>query len=235
MNIPTDFINNIPDAKPVRIFLPLQGTDNRSRQQCILQKTSAPRFNLLFEPGTLPVDRLDTRSSCIVSLDMAGQSVSIEAKIEQVVNGQVLEMSVLKAISHEQMRDYFRVDYTMPIIAGSPLPEGFGSPEEHWKISGTTIDLSGSGLLAFFHERPPADKLVRLRLPLPDDKSESISFMARPVRTSEVEDDRYVVAYHYEDISDEERDKIVGQCLITQRRLLRLKVQVKDDEVSFRR
>ena len=224
----TDFFNNIPDAKPVRIFLPLQGADKRCRQQCILQKTSAPRFNLLFEPDTLPVDMLDTQLPCIVNLDIAGKSVSIEAMIEQVVNTQVLEMIVLKTISHEQMRDYFRVDYTMPIIAGSSLPEGFGAPEEFWKISGTTIDISGSGLLAFFHERPPADTLVRLRLPLPDDKSESISFMARPVRTSEVEEDRFVVAYHYEDISDEERDRIVGQCLITQRRLLRLKIQVKD-------
>jgi len=229
VTIHTDFFNNIPDAKPVRIFLPLQEDDKRSRQRCILQKISAPRFNLLFEPGTLPVDTLDTRSPCIVNLDMAGKSVSIEAMIQQVVNTQVLEMIVLKTISHEQMRDYFRVDHTMPIIAGSPLPEGFGTPEEHWKISGTTIDISGSGLLAFFHERPPADKLVRLRLHLPDDKSETISFMARPVRTSEVEENRYVVAYHYKDINDEERDKIVGQCLITQRRLLRLKVHVKED------
>ena len=229
MTTPTDFFTDIPDAKPVRIFLPLQGDDHRCRLQCILQKTSAPRFNLLFEPGTLPVDTLDSQLPCIVNLDMAGKSVSLEAMIQQVVNAQVLEMIVLKTISHEQMRDYFRVDYTMPIIAGSSLPEGFGKPEEHWKISGTTIDISGSGLLAFFHEQPPADKLVRLRLPLPDDKSESISFMARPVRTSEVEDNRFVVAYHYEDISDEERDKIVGQCLITQRRLLRFKVRVKED------
>ena len=229
MTIQTDFINNIPDAKPVRIFLPLQGADQRHRQQCIFQKTIAPGFNLLFEPGTLPVDTIETKSPCIVNLDMAGQSVSIEAMIQQVVNGQVLEMIARKTISHAQMRDYFRVDYTMPIIAKSLIPEGFGTPEECWKVSGTTMDISGSGLLAFFHERPPADKLVKLQLPLPDDQSEFISFLARPVRTSEVEENRYVVAYHYEDINDEERDKIVGQCLITQRRLLRLKVQVKEN------
>lgn len=229
MTIHTDFINNIPDAKPVRIFLPLQATEQRSRQLCLFQKTTAPHFNLLFKPGTLPVDNIDTKLPCIVNLDMAGQSVSIEAMIQQVVNGQVLEMIARKTINHEQMRDYFRVDYTMPIIASSQIPEGFGTPEEQWKISGTTIDISGSGLLAFFHERPPADTLVKLQLPLPDDQSEFISFMARPVRTSEVEENRYVVAYHYEDINDEERDRIVGQCLITQRRLLRLKIQVKDN------
>ncbi len=229
MTIQTDFINNIPDAKPVKIFLPLQATDHRYRQHCIFQKTIAPGFNLLFEPGSLPVNTIDSKSPCIINLDMAGQSVSIEAMIKQVVNAQVLEMIASKTINHEEMRNYFRVDYTMPIIASSRFPEGFGTTEEHWKISGTTIDMSGSGLLAFFHKKPPADKLVKLQLPLPDDKTEVISFLARPIRTSEVDENRYVVAYHYDEINDEDRDRIVGQCLITQRRLLRLKIQVKND------
>lgn len=229
MSTDTDFINKIPAAKPVRIFLPLQGADKRHREQCIFQKGDDSHFNLLFEPGALPVNNLDRKSPCIINLDMGGHSVSLEAMIEQVVNAQTLAMRVHKTISHEQMREYFRVDYTTPIIVTSLLPEGFGDPEEHWKISGTTIDISGSGLLAIFHVSPPGDKLIRIQLPLHDDHTDSlITFLARPVRTSEVEENRYVVAYHYEDINDEDRDRIVGQCLITQRRLLRLKVQVKD-------
>jgi c-di-GMP-binding flagellar brake protein YcgR len=229
VTIETDFINKIPNAKPLRIFLPLQGADKRHRAQCIFQKTSAPHFNLLFEPGALPVSDLDTNSPCIINLDMGGQSVSLEAMILQVVNEQILEMIVHKTISHEQMREYFRVDYTTPIIISSLLPEGFGNPEEHWKISGTTIDISGSGFLAIFRVRPPEDKLIRVKLPLHDEKTDSlITFQARPVRISEVEENSYVVAYHYEEINDEDRDRIVGHCLITQRRLLRLKIQVKE-------
>ncbi|MBU0665492.1 MAG: PilZ domain-containing protein [Proteobacteria bacterium] len=228
MTTQTNFINDIPDSKPVRIFLPLQNADKRYRERCIFQKTTGPRFNLLFEPGALPISDLDTKSPCIINLDMAGKSVSLEAMIEQVANNQVLEMIVQKTISHEQMREYFRVDHTTPIIISSLLPEGFGSPEEHWKISGTTIDISGSGLLAIFHDKPPADKLARIQLPIHDEQSDSIiTFLARPVRISEVEENSYVVAYHYDEINDEDRDRIVGQCLITQRRLLRLKVQVK--------
>ncbi|MFH2123524.1 MAG: PilZ domain-containing protein [Pseudomonadota bacterium] len=230
MTTETDFINNIPETKPVRIFLPLQNADKRYRAQCIFQKTTAPRFNLLFESGALPASDLDSKSPCIINLDMAGQSVSLEAMIEQVVNNQVLEMIVKKTINHEQMREYFRVDYTTPIMTSSALPEGFGSPEEYWKLSGTTIDISGSGLLALFHEKPPADKLVRIQLPIHDGQTDSIiTFLATPVRVSEVEENSYVVAYHYDEINDEDRDRIVGQCLIAQRRLLRLKVQVKDN------
>ena len=225
----TDFIANIPDSKPVRIFLPLQGTDKQHRERCIFQKTTAPHFNLLFEPGTLPVETLDTKSPCIINLDMAGHSVSIEAMITKIINNQIIELTARKTISHEQMREYFRVDYTVPVLAGSRHPEeDLDAPEEYWQISGTIIDLSGSGLLAIFHEEPPADKLVRLQLSLHNDRNNNISFLARPVRTSEVERNRYVVAYHFEEINDEDRDRIVGQCLITQRRLLRLNVQVKD-------
>lgn len=229
MTTQTDFINNIPDAKPVRIFIPLQAADTRYREQCIFQKTTAPRFKLLFKTGALPVNDIDLKSPCIINLDMAGRSVSLEAMIEQVLNDQVLELKVLKTINHEQMREYFRADYTLPIITCSQIPEGFGLPEEYWKIFGTTIDISGSGLLAIFNEKPPADKMAKIQLPLSSgQQSDSISFLARPVRISEVEKNRYVVAYHYEEISDEDRDRIVGQCLAIQRRLLRLKVQVKE-------
>jgi hypothetical protein len=230
----TDFINSIPDAKPVRIFLPLQGEDKRQRQQCILQKTTAPRFNLLFVPGSLPVGDLDTKTTCIINLDIAGRIVSLEAMIEQVAGEQVLKMIAHKTISHEQMRDYFRVDLTLPILARSQVPEdteaieGSEGREKYWQLSGNTIDISGCGLLAIFHHQPPADKIVKLRLILPDDHSSTLSFLARTVRTTEVEKNRYVVAYHYEDINDEDRDRIVGQCLLVQRRMLRLNVMVKD-------
>ena len=160
---------------------------------------------------------------------MAGHSVSIEAMITQVINSQVIELIARKAITHEQMREYFRVDYTVPILASSRHPEeALDAAEEYWQIPGTIIDLSGNGLLAIFHEKPPADKLVRLQLSMRDDQSNVLSFLASPVRISEVEEDRYVVAYHFEEINNEDRDKIIGQCLITQRRLLRLNVQVKD-------
>jgi hypothetical protein len=230
----TDFINTIPDAKPVRIFLPLLGVDKRHRQQGIFQKTAAPRFNLLFAHGSLPVGDLDSKTTCIINLDIAGRIVSLEAMIEQVAGEQVLKMIAHKTINHEQMRDYFRVDLTLPILARSVTHEDTKDTEDaegqeaYWQIAGNTIDISGCGLLAIFHHKPPADKIAKLRLILPDDDSSTLSFLARKVRTTEVEKNRYVVAYHYEDINDEDRDRIVGQCLLVQRRMLRLNVQVKD-------
>lgn len=226
MTTQTDLINDIPEGKPVRIFLPLLETNKRHREQCVFQKTTAPRFNLLFKPGTLPVSTIDTLTPCIISLDMAGRNVSVEAMIQQVENEQTLAMIARKAINHEQLREYFRVDYTLPMIVTSRIPEGFSPPEEYWKLFGTIIDISGGGLLAIFHHKPPDDKLVKIQLPLPDNPTVPVSFLASPVRVSEVEKNRYVVAYQYEEIDDDYRDRIISQCLITQRHQLRLKVQI---------
>jgi c-di-GMP-binding flagellar brake protein YcgR len=157
---------------------------------------------------------------------MAGRSVSLEAMIQRIVNGQILEMIARKTVNHEQMREYFRIDYTLPILISSRIPEGIEAPEKHWKLSGTTIDISGCGLLAIFNERPPADKLIKLQFALPDEQINPISLLASPVRISEVETNRYVVAYYFEEINDDDRDRIIAQCLLTQRRQLRLKVQV---------
>lgn len=228
MTTQTEFIDSIPEGKPVRIFLPLQGADKRYRTRCIFHKTAAPRFHLLFESGVLPVVELDLKSSCIINLDMGGQSVSLEAMIQSVVSQQVLEMVATQTINHEQMREYFRVDFTAPIQIQSTIPEEFGTPEDHWSLAGSTIDLSGSGLLAIFKENPPTDAFIRARLLLSDAPGDTVTFLARPVRVTEVDRGRYVIAYHYEEINDEDRDKIVGQCLKKQRHMLRFKVQVKD-------
>ncbi len=222
------FIAQISDEKPVRLFLPTIGVDSRSLIQCVFKKTKGNHFHLLFKPNTLPVQDIDKDTTCLINLDMGGQSVSIESNIVSVVNDQTLEMAPLKTISHEQMREYFRVDCSIPIILRSTIPEGFGGPEDEWKIMGTTADLSGSGLRASFKTAPPENTPVRLELALPTTELTVVSAIASPVRITKLTDKLWDAAYHIDDIEDEDRDKIIGCCLVAQRRMLRLKVQVKN-------
>lgn len=222
-----NFFSQITDGKPVRLFLPVLNTDERILIQCVLQKTQTKHFNLLFKPGSLPVDKIDATTSCLINLDLGGQSVSLESKIIRVVNAQTLEMVPQKTISHEQMREFFRVDCTIPIVIKSLIPEGFGNPEDSWKITGTTVDLSGSGLRASFTTAPPAKTQVRLELALPTAAMTVVSTLASPVRISQLTEKLWDAAYHFDHIEDEDRDKIIGCCLVSQRQLLRLKVQVK--------
>ena len=221
-------MDKITDMKPVRLFLPVTNSEERVLMQCIFQKGTAPLFYLLFKSGTLPINQVDLTTSCLISFDIAGQSVSMESRISKVVNEQTLEMVAEKTISHEQMREYFRVDCTIPIVIKSMVPEGFGTPEDSWKIMGTTVDLSGNGLRASFKTAPPPDTQVRLELALPVVETTIVSTLASPVRISQLTDKLWDAAYYFDHIEDEDRDRIIGCCLVAQRRLLRLKVQVKD-------
>ena len=228
-----DFIDKIPENKPVRVFLPVTDSEERLRVSCVFQKTKAPYFSLIFNPGTLPVDRIDKNASVIITVDLAGQIASIEANIIDILNGQTLDMVVQKTISHEQMREFFRVDCTLPILLRSVVPEAFGTEESKWKLTGTTVDLSGSGLRASFTSPPPENKQIRIELSLPTAVPCIVSILASPVRITKLTEKLWDAAYHFDDIDDEARDNIIGCCLIAQRRLLRLKVKIKDGTGAF--
>lgn len=229
MSEQSDLINKIPDNKPVRIFLPVKNFEESHRINCVLQKTDSTHFSLLFNQGTLPVEHLDMDAPIVISLDISGQAVSIESKIANIANPQTLEIVLPKAINHEQLRDYFRADCTFPLLLSSVVPEEFGMPEEKWKISGTTVDLSGSGLRASFTSPPPEKTQVRVSLSLPTVVPTIVNVLASPVRISQLTEKLWDAAYHFDDITDEDRDSIIGCCLAAQRRLLRLKVKVKDN------
>ena len=223
-----DLLNNIPDSKPVRVFLPLKNMPERYRLQGIYQKSSPPVFSLIFKPGALPVDTIDTKDTCIVNVDMGGPSISLEANISSISNDQHLVLTAVKAISHEQMRDFFRVDAVTSVIGRSFTPELKKDEDNSWALKGETIDISGSGILVSFPEKPPESKQIRLDITLPTVEPEIGTVLAHPVRTIQTVDDQYDVAYQFIEISTEDRDKIIGWCLEIQRRLLRLKVKVKD-------
>ncbi len=227
MTTDIETIKNIPDGKPVRIFLPLQGGPERYRTQCVFQKSDPPHFSLLFKPGVLPVEDIALGQQSIINIDMGGSTISLEAKTEEITNPQTLHMLIEKTITHEQMREFFRVDATTDIISKSFHTQLLGNKKEPWSMEGKTVDISGSGILAIFPEQSPADRQIRLLITLPSVEQETISVLAHQVRGQKLGDRLFEVAYHFDDISTEDRDKIIGCCLDIQRKLLRLQVQVR--------
>jgi c-di-GMP-binding flagellar brake protein YcgR len=160
---------------------------------------------------------------------MGGPTISLEAMIEQVVDRQTLQMVVRKGISHDQMREFFRVDAVTRVISKSFHTELFSDTNAPWSSEGQTIDISGSGILAIFDEKPQADHQVKLEIIIPTVEPDTIKVLAHQVRVQQLHDGRYEVAYHFDDITTEDRDKIIGCCLVIQRKMLRLKVQVNDN------
>ncbi len=226
MNADIDTLNTIPNGKPVRIFIPLLDRLDRVRAQCVYQQTSPPKFTLIFKAGLLPLDDIDVRQPCIITIDMGGPTLSLEAMIQEIVNPQTLQMILQKSISHDQMREFFRIDAVTQVISSSFRTQFVNQNSEPWSIQGETVDLSGSGILAIFPNPPPTEKQVQLEIFVPSVEPVTVKVIAHQVRVQRQNDGRYEVAYHFDDISTEDRDKIIGCCLVLQRKLLRLKVQV---------
>lgn len=227
MSEPSDFLSQISDNKPVRLFLPVLNSDERLLLQCLLQKSDTNHFLLLFKQNTLPFDKIDMKTTCLINLDVSGQSVSIESKIFEVLNSQTLEMIPEKTINHEQVREYFRVDCTVPVMLKSVVADAFAEEKDTWKILGTTVDLSGSGLRASFPTAPPENTQVRVELALPSGEISVVKALASPVRISQLTETLWDAAYQFDEIEEEDQDAVIGCCLVAQRSLLRLKIQVK--------
>ncbi len=226
MSTDPNILQNIANGKPVRIFLPLRDRQERLRAHCICQDIVPPKFSLIFKSGMLPVDEIDAQQACLISIDMGGPTLSLEAKIQEIVNQQTLKMILQKSISHEQMRDFFRIDAVTRVISSSFHTQFANQNNEPWSIQGETVDLSGSGILAIFPSPPPTEKQVQLEISIPSAVPETVKVVAHQVRVQQQNDGRYEVAYHFDDITPEDRDKIIGCCLILQRKLLRLRVQI---------
>jgi hypothetical protein len=228
MSLNTDILKNIPNGKPVRIFLPLLSRPDSIRAQGLYQETAPPKFSLIFKSGMLPVDEIDIGKPCVLSIDMGGPTVSLEAMIVKVANRQTLQMVVRKSISHEQMREFFRVDTVTNVISKSFHTELFSDTNQPWSIEGQTVDISGSGILAIFDEKPQSDHQVRLEITIPSIEADTITVLAHQVRGQQLHDGRYEIAYHFDDITIEDRDKIIGCCLVIQRKMLRLKINITE-------
>jgi hypothetical protein len=219
-----NILDKIDDDKPVRIFLPVKGSSELLRAQCLYHRTAPPRFSLLFRAGCLPVEEIDLKKSCLVSVDLGGPAVSLQAKILEVVDEQTLAMALEKSVSYEQMREYFRVDAATEVVCKSITREDSALG---WSVAGETVDISGSGLLVIFPEDPPEHHQCRLEITIPAPNPQVIPAMARRVRSRRRDDGSYEVAYHFIDISGRHRDAIIGCCFTLQRKQLQLKVRVR--------
>ncbi len=222
------YLDRIKENKSVRLFLPLKTQEERKLTHCVLEKIDKNHFLLHFKGESLPTADIDTNTTCLINLDDAGKSISLECNIVDIVSPQLLKMILVKTISHEQMREYFRADIAVPILLRSTVPEAFSTENESWKICGTTADLSGSGLRASFTKAPPKKIQVRIEIALPIADTTIIKTLATPVRISKLTEKLWDAAYHFDDITIEDQDTLIGCCLVAQRRLLRLKIQVKN-------
>jgi len=196
------------------VDIPARNGENY-RCKAVLVKKEYPTVELVFPPNSWEESNLSLGSECTLSIEHDGRDINILASLDKVTSDRRLQCTANEPISLESLREYFRVLINLPLEA-----RYIAGPKEvkakTWKMVGTTIDLSGSGVLALFSEKP-ATQLV---ITMPEDDS-SIVCLADVVRTYRLRKNRYQVAFHFEVVSSKTRDQIISCCLQEQRRQLR--------------
>jgi c-di-GMP-binding flagellar brake protein YcgR len=220
-----DILNKLNDNAQVVVDLQSNKEDT-IRCKALLVKKDSPLFELVFLPNSWETDDLKIDANCNMVIDHKGETVNIIARLDSIGGPRRLNFIAREPVSPETLRDYFRVSTNLPIEASY-----IAGPKEinvqTWKMIGTTIDLSGSGVLALFAEKPASNNRIQLIITLPDNET-PIVCLANVIRSYRLRKNRYQVAFHFDSIDSDTQDKIMACCFEFQRRNLRMKVQVQN-------
>ncbi len=226
------FLEKIPDGESTRAAVPMLGQDEEARVNGFYRKKEPPVFSLILPDDTIVrTDKVDTSRVCMVTFDFNEQTITAIADILDADDLRTLNLRARETVSRNQARDFFRIDGTTKVIASSLIPEQMAYEGEHWRLSGDTIDLSGSGLLCAFTEPLEEGQRVKIELTLPTRGMEMVEAFGHVVRCRKMNDGTYHIALHFDDINSENQDKIMAYCFELQRRYLKMRVQVKNREI----
>lgn len=219
-----EILNKLNDQANATVDLPGRNGDNY-RCKALLIKKDLPEIELVFPPHSWEEDNLLFDDDCHIAFEIDKQPVNLIAKLQSALGERRLRCIAREPVAPEALREYFRVATNITIEASyvAGIKE---VKNKTWKMIGTTIDLSGSGTLAVFAEKPASTHNIQLVMTLPEDES-TLVCLAEVVRTYRIRKNRYQVAFHFTVISTKTRDQIISLCLREQRRQLRDNVETK--------
>ncbi len=192
------------------------------RLNCVYKESHSPNFFLVFPPRKLP-ENIDLTRHCPVSIKAGETALTLTAKIIEIKGDRTLELVAKNTVKPESLREFFRVNSKIPIIA-SFEPESSDSTLQAWRLEGRTLDISGSGALAIFPEEPQSKNKITLILTLNSDH-QKIECIGHIVRSKRIRRGQFQISFHFDYISAKDKDTIISFCLREQRNQLREKVQ----------
>ena len=215
-------VKSIPDGQAATVTL-TDTTGKRQLFECVFKESIAPAFFLVFPLDDIPKDIDQTKQCPLVSRDRGNNTVSFLAEIEAKNKNHVFELVAKKSIRPEDLREYFRVDLRTHIAVRFYSQQN-GEESLEWELAGETVDISQSGVLAFFPDECQDKHPIEIELSLVN-PAETIFCTGHIVRTKRVRKDRWLTSFHFDEISSRSRDAIAMNCFSEQRRQIREKVQ----------
>jgi len=214
-----DIYDYLNDPKVLQASVPLLNS-RRLQLRGIARVSLPPKIEVTVPADQFPGNEIDRAEKCLLYIDAVGATITLITAIDAVENNSLLKLTNLESVSHQQKREFFRIDAQMAVDAHKLPP-----PPEHGTCAGVSINISGNGILVSLPEPLAVAQKVKLRISLPDPMT-TVECIGRVVRSEKRKRDRYKVAFKLTTIGEEDQDKIVSFCLARQRKNIRLGVQV---------
>lgn len=215
-------VKSIPDGQPATITLTDLSGDRRLLQG-VYKESEAPFFFFLARPGQLP-ETLNTSLQCpFASQDRSATDVAFSADIIEKTNDRTLELIARKTVRAEDLRQFFRVTLRTRIVIRF-YPENPDSNQQEWEMTGETVDISQSGVLAILPKDCPSPNGLDFEISLIN-PNKNVFCTGRVIRSKRLKKDRWLISFHFDEISATDRDAIARNCFAEQRRQLRDKGQ----------
>ena len=203
----------------VRAFI-IQEDGSKVRLEAVARIIAEPYLELKFRPGELPSELIRMGGKILLSLDTRAGTVSMYSHIDEVTNARVLRVLGTESFSFAQQREYFRVITVIKVLFCKETRSSNPSPIEQ----SVTVNMSGSGALITSDISADMGDTFELEFHIPG--SDPIECNGLVVRVDKKLRGGYELAFHFHNIENEERDRVISFCLAEQRRQLRTKVQI---------
>ena len=221
-----EIIEKLENGSAATITLPEENGE-AARLTCAFKNSESPFFDLLFPPNALKINSLPMGMNCQMVVKHRGSEVNIIAELDEVINERCLRMIGREPIKPEALREYFRVGLNTDIEIGY-TPGAKEVKIRAWKMIGTTIDLSASGVLGLFAEKPHSGNRLYIKISNPESNA-VIHCIGHVVRTYRMRKNRYQVALHFDNVAQKTRDTLIAVCFQEQRKQLRENIQTADN------
>ncbi|BCR06594.1 hypothetical protein DESUT3_36630 [Desulfuromonas versatilis] len=199
-------LDRLGDFKIARIVLPTKG-DGALPLECVVRVTSPPFLEATFLPNQLPREQLDAAGPCLLACDIGMSVLSVQARIDQVIDGRRLRLKPEQSSAHEDTRRHFRVQAEVQLRY---WPTGNDQLEE---TVTETVNLSGSGIR--FHSSRPflLGQKLKLEITLPGEARHQVSCAGKVVSLSGGPDAPREVALEISEISPAHLGRVLEFCL----------------------
>jgi hypothetical protein len=215
-------VKSIPDGQSASITL----TDLAGKKihlKGTFKESHAPTFFFLCPPGQLP-DTLDISRPCpFVCRDRDAADIALIADIVEKTNNRVLELIAKNTMRAEELRQFFRVTLRAGIVIRF-FPENPDDDQQEWSISGETVDISQSGVLTILPEECRNANNLDLEITLINPRTK-VFCSGHVIHSKRLRKDRWLISFHFDEMSQTDRDVIAKNCFAEQRRQLRDKGQ----------